>query len=542
MELVDPSRFPPNFAMLRFVAENCGSGLAPIPARFGGLVLEAVRRASSGEPAHPGDGDALAKANGLLDFLAFHQVDAGVLPALASRASNPTRVIAALREAYAGVDLVAASMPVDVWGALADAVTAADLPEAAYAVAPGRWRQGGIVRLEGRYLRFVGLDDARPQLRFPAPLGPVDTSVDFAGLRARRHPFFFHEMNQGSVFTRGGDAAAWNDFAWGHLEAVLRAFPDELVVAGGFVTALLCPNTRFTKTLDADLFVHGVTAERATFIVAEIARLFEPTVAEKTRNAITMARRDQTMPFQPVLRLHGTREDVLRAFDLAPCQVLLAYDAGEQRLVPWGTEAFCVAVRHGVVWPDFRMPPSAARLMKCAMKGFRLVVPGLRRALLKQQQLLPRMCEAEGRCGGLDVLLNAEWATNERAPRSRLNLFGVANAQLQLNPAFGWAQSWTHGSLVGDLNAVATQSFDPDKYWAIPNPVLYWVTHMTTPVELPNSYADNVMLLLYRVRSMAPDLRVDAVVASDWSVVAPPSLDAARAAMRALYAGVPCVV
>ena len=96
--MVDPARFPPEFVMLCMVAEDCcmsPGDMVPVPARFGGRVLEALRRAALREPAAPLDGDALSDPE-LLDVMDFHQLPYDLLPRLVGRASDRERVLTLL--------------------------------------------------------------------------------------------------------------------------------------------------------------------------------------------------------------------------------------------------------------------------------------------------------------------------------------------------------------------------------------------------------------------------------------------------------------
>lgn len=511
------ARFPPDFAMLHAASASCGGApIVPVPARFGGRALEALRRAACREPCDVAMGGAMGGAKQWVDLADFHQVPRSALFAMCMEDRMPVpddvrRDVMALCVADDEEPFDRVPRPFLFHILLEKGRLSARQWDDVAMVACARVASSALVDLEARWatgaLRFVARDLGPDEMRFRG-FDAVDTSVDTEPLRARRHPYFFHDMNRGSLATREGilhdrapedwaaAAQAWNDEVWAALTALLRAFPDELVVAGGFVTSLLCPGTRFAKTMDVDLFVHNASAERATQIVREIVRLLAPDVCRKSVNAFTMVSATQTLAFQVVTWLHASRADVLHGFDLAPSQALLALDPATGALRAWGTEAFCASVREGAVRPSFAVPGTAQRLWKYAViKGFRLVVPNVSRvpALADVPRPPPRDM------GGAEALRMVERMLDAGHGRHLLYM-----------------------GTMSDVDAPAVVSLR---------------IHAFTSCEGEYTHP-NVMMMLYNLgerRIRGASLHDDLLV-SDWVVAPRTSAEQAREAMRRFYA------
>jgi len=405
--------FHPEFAMLRFLREEFGDeavGLEVLPARFAGPALHALGRVVANEPAAEGDAAALIPASDVLGLIDFHQVPlrcawlSAERAAAAADAAEKEAWVAALRERFGGV-----KEPLD-WVPLR---TVTQLRYAAFC------DEDRLVRLDetGPDLRCVGPPPAvlGRALSFPAPLDPVDTSASVANLRAGMRGTNYPALLEPPQDPRGvpPDAEMCAKDMWRMLEEILRAFPGEVVLAGGFVASLLCPRLRNTRTHDADVFVHGATPARATEIANAICDFCTGCGrVTKSRNACTVF---SCLPIQIVLRTFRTREDVLRSFDIAACRALIEFDAATGRLEASATESFCAAVRQGAVWVDLAavdsVPTYTARLLKYAMKGFRILVPGLSRSAIAKDATL-RTTNPSPDVTGLRLLLMIEWMVN----------------------------------------------------------------------------------------------------------------------------------
>ena len=422
--------FPPEFAWLRFMADEVESDeaklLRELPPQYAGAILHALRRAVCGEPPVAGDAEALSRATDVLALMDYHQVPLRFAGEAMRRASHADAWADALhaRRIATSAAMLAPLDPIQQRQLLRS-----------LAHTPVGSAEASLMRLdEIMDLRCVGPSAKaleRCGLTFPSPFDPVDTSVSLVGLRSGLHPALTAPNTDLYRPDLTGQEQRRNDSVWAALEGALRAFPGELVIAGGFVTSLLCPNTRFTRLLDADLFVHGVTAARASEIAQELFRMSGSGILSKSPHAQTMAFTDFTV--QLVLRLFDSREDILRSFDLPACEALLEFDPTTGRLEAFASDRFVLAVKLGAVWVDLDAVDSVstytARLLKYAMKGFRILVPGLCRACTGADASL-RITNPSADVSGLRLLLTIEWMVNH-APGGWWRTWQVAAADMQ---------------------------------------------------------------------------------------------------------------
>jgi hypothetical protein len=196
---------------------------------------------------------------------------------------------------------------------------------------------------------------------------------------------------------------------------LLREYPGELVLAGGFATGCLCDYAE--EGSDVDLFVVG-TAERANEImrgilhtVADVGRVF------RTGNAVTLFIYGDPTPIQVILKLHATPADVITAFDLEPAKAAMFIRAGDGQPAATVTHGWleCVRANAFPVLSTTWSSSSTYRVMKYAAKGFQPYICGLRPELRKFTRtfagsMLARaeLCNALEVCEGMGELLRAE--------------------------------------------------------------------------------------------------------------------------------------
>lgn len=181
------------------------------------------------------------------------------------------------------------------------------------------------------------------------------------------------------------------------VEDCLRTFPGELVLAGGAAMAAACALSADDPDADYDLFVvTGDDEARAREILEIVAGWAD--VACVTGCAVTLRVADLVV--QVVLRLHSEASDVVRGFDLAPCQVVVDCPGPGLPLRARATRAFLLAVERMA----FFVPPAApawstsaaARIFRYYCKGFDVFMPGMRRSALRVEPGRARGCWPSG--------------------------------------------------------------------------------------------------------------------------------------------------
>lgn len=162
-----------------------------------------------------------------------------------------------------------------------------------------------------------------------------------------------------------------------------------LFLAGGAALGLSSPHV--TPGTDYDLFLHGVDEDEANAVLAAVLRLPAVEVAAQTGNAVTMIMADD-LQVQIILRLYDTPAHILHSFDLAPSQVGIGMDpssGGGRRLVMRCTRSWMTAMRRMAFWVDVDSwsVTTASRICKYYVKGFDVVIPGVRRAALRPDKV-----------------------------------------------------------------------------------------------------------------------------------------------------------
>ena len=174
------------------------------------------------------------------------------------------------------------------------------------------------------------------------------------------------------------------------VENVLRTYPETVLAGGGALHAVV-ENLNEGARLDADIFLWGVTPERANVvargivdgIVAASTQLIRASI---TGNAITIVSTGEgggpnDVCVQIVLRLCQTPDEMLLGFDIPPSKVLVRWNQDTGQLEAWCTRSWLVAVRAGAFWlsPDDQSCNYVQRVWKYWLKGFRVLLTGLDR-------------------------------------------------------------------------------------------------------------------------------------------------------------------
>lgn len=165
-------------------------------------------------------------------------------------------------------------------------------------------------------------------------------------------------------------------------------FPGKLVLAGGAVAGAVVRHTK--PGHDFDMYVVGSESD-ADAILTAAKQLLNVGQTTHTGNAITMLVDDTVVQF--VLRLYDDPVHVIEFFDIPPCKVMAYYEAAQgaqadqTTLVIKATQTWVECVRHMAFPVDLSCwgEASAARVLKYVTKGFDAMVPGVRRAALRDQ-------------------------------------------------------------------------------------------------------------------------------------------------------------
>ena len=160
----------------------------------------------------------------------------------------------------------------------------------------------------------------------------------------------------------------------------MRDYPGKLVTAGGFVLGAVAEYV--SPGSDIDLYVVADNEPGANAIVHRIAQ--ECSTAVYTGYALTLTHPESTIDIQLILVLNNSADDVIKGFDLHPCQVYGTYGTDGKPAVT-ASETWVEALRdrcypiHSNTWSD----SSTMRIAKYCAKGFRAYVPGLYRAAVE---------------------------------------------------------------------------------------------------------------------------------------------------------------
>jgi hypothetical protein len=164
---------------------------------------------------------------------------------------------------------------------------------------------------------------------------------------------------------------------------ILAIGDGKIACAGGAVLGIV---SRFAAPgSDYDMFVLGVTAVEATALLARILVLPGVDVVVRTGNAVTLTVAGQAFIVQIILRLNPTLGHLLLGFDLPPCGIGAVMRDG--RIEVFASRSWVASARNMAFWVDeLTWSESAAyRIVKYYTKGFDVVVPGVRRAMLLEQ-------------------------------------------------------------------------------------------------------------------------------------------------------------
>ena len=173
-----------------------------------------------------------------------------------------------------------------------------------------------------------------------------------------------------------------------HILDVLKAFPDNVVVGGGFVASALLMNLGVVPNQDVDLFVWGCDVNRANEIVDDIYRILRRSTtaavtAFATRYAFTFRIADSNMSpaivIQVVRRIYPSFYEIPHGFDIAASSAVFRYDRGLDTIQSHVTSSFIVAAELGAVWidPTRQSASYAWRLLKYWARGLNVMLFGM---------------------------------------------------------------------------------------------------------------------------------------------------------------------
>jgi hypothetical protein len=285
-----------------------------------------------------------------------------------------------------------------------------------------------------------------PELRAISYL-PLPASVERYGTRVELAPFdlLFRPERGADLLRRDDDVGGVEKRIPEVVLGLMERYP--LVLAGGAPLGIMTSGV-VEEGRDWDLFVHGLDEQGADAVLRRICEeLADGWKLYRSGRAWTFTRADETRPpswlscpyrmhllhrahrggirrlppgrttVQIILNLYDTPEQVPFSFDIAPCQIAAWFEAGG-RLVVRATEA-CVESLRRLAFPvslETWGASSVSRSIKYARKGFEVVLPGVRRALLN-----PMTSPRPGVCG----LLYAEHAIR-RSAAQRPTVVGAA--------------------------------------------------------------------------------------------------------------------
>jgi len=183
----------------------------------------------------------------------------------------------------------------------------------------------------------------------------------------------------------------------GAVRDVLGRHPD-LVLSGSAVLHMACSRALGSPS-DYDLYYIGEGEAGLRAIIDDVKDFIKPSMMQRTGSAITLIAGDITL--QVILRRYRDVAHVLTTFDLAPAQCAL--HAGRVLVTP----NWLYSVRHMAAYVNFWHwnPSSVSRVFKYYGKGFEILVPALRRDIVRER--VP--------CPGAHNLLAVEAAPREWA-------------------------------------------------------------------------------------------------------------------------------
>lgn len=241
-----------------------------------------------------------------------------------------------------------------------------------------------------------------------------------------------------------------------YVEEVLRHFPEAVLAGGGALDAVV--KNLHPGKIDADIFLWGVTVERANVVARAIVDGIEAEYARHfgevggsirtniTGNAITItsvnvSEPDQELCLQIVLRLCGTPDEILLGFDIPASKVLVRWNPAAGALEAWCTRSWLVAVRAGAIWlsPDDQSCNYAQRVFKYWLKGFRVQVTGLDRRRVNSE--VYNAPHARG-LRGLARVLRVEHAVLRRGANAIFGLTAFALAAANEAPGGAGVSAW----------------------------------------------------------------------------------------------------
>lgn len=254
---------------------------------------------------------------------------------------------------------------------------------------------------------------------------------------------------------------------------LLRSYPGVLYLAGGGALQSLVPEVAF---YDYDLFLASpdLSPQEATRIATDIASMRAVSVVSQTSNAITFI----VQPHRPgglgeitvqlIMKVYDTIEDVLLAFDIAPCKVAVfasresVQDSHgsllDVRLQACVSQTWLHAVATRTLSLDYSLwsPAAVARVLKYVARGFDCFMPCVRRrALLAAAVCMSGQVEsAEASPHGLLRLLRFE----QRSPLRRPSALQVIKETRSLAYSGYSVAAKQRGGLAGLLRSALQRS------------------------------------------------------------------------------------
>jgi len=162
------------------------------------------------------------------------------------------------------------------------------------------------------------------------------------------------------------------------VEALLRKYPNKIVLAGGGALATVIESTG--PPYDYDLFMVHVTEEEGIRMVDAICRS-QCKIVRTSSCAVTL-HAPPGIHVQIILRRYQSGAHLLASFDMQPCKVLIRCIDGE--LVAEAAPSWVTSIRAMCFVPALDMwgSPSFVRVLKYASRGFRVYVPCTDRACI----------------------------------------------------------------------------------------------------------------------------------------------------------------
>jgi hypothetical protein len=199
---------------------------------------------------------------------------------------------------------------------------------------------------------------------------------------------------------------------------LLKAFPGEVVVAGGFVTGCLMKDVEVGN--DIDVFVVG-SEERAKMIMEYIlVEALPDTPTYRTGNAVTFFVKDGVhgdIPVQIILKIHTEIACIIEGFDIEPSKAAIYCDpSGSLKGIVSEGWIECAKTYSFPILAKTWSSTSTYRIIKYAAKGFQPYLCGLQKRFRERDYMFPEdptqvrseLVEALQLCLGIEELLLAE--------------------------------------------------------------------------------------------------------------------------------------